>query len=125
MDTKPLDLAFIIASDTANQKTPPVPLRQRWQGQREWDRENMVTESTQFPRRIDEKLRKMCREDGINRSRLISYMLLTWMAERSLQKEREKNGHNRPNEPIDGDRSANLSGRKDARHASRNTGRDR
>ena len=56
------------------------PKRKRWQGQANWDAENMRTESTRFPVDLDTKLREYCREAGVSRYYLINYMLRVWMA---------------------------------------------
>ena len=80
MNTEPYDIAFGIAVETAERGGPSRAPRQRWRGQNEWDRLNMVTESTQFTRSMDAELRRCCREARVNRSRLINYMLRTWMA---------------------------------------------
>lgn len=61
--------------------------RKRWPGQNDWDAENMVTESTRFTIENDQRLRRLCREAGVSRYHLISYMLHTWMAARE-EKER-------------------------------------
>ena len=96
-----LNLAYVVATDTASQGAKRrAPRRRRWSGQRQWDRLHMVTESTQFPRYLDEELRELCRVAGLNRSYLIGYLLKTWMAAYSLQKEREKHGNNRIDEPF-------------------------
>jgi len=54
--------------------------RRRWEGQNEWDAENMCTESTRFTVDRDEELRQCCREANITRYTLINYLLRTWMA---------------------------------------------
>ena len=61
--------------------------RKRWPGQNDWDAENMVTESTRFTTENDQRLRRLCREAGVSRYHLISYMLHAWMAARE-EKER-------------------------------------
>lgn len=99
-----LNLAYEVATDTASHGAERPPSRRRhWSGQRQWDRLHMATESTQFPRYLDEELRELCHDAGLNRSRLIAYMLKTWMAAYSLQKEREKHADHGIDEPFDGD----------------------
>lgn len=76
MNTKPFDIAYQVAVAADR----PPRRRRKWAGQRAWDREHMVTESTQFTRERDAALRRCCAAAGINRSQLIAYLLETWMA---------------------------------------------
>lgn len=70
-------IAWEIARDAARAEPST---RRRWAGQNEWDAEHMHTESTRFPRCWDEELRRCCREAGVTRYALISYLLRAWMA---------------------------------------------
>lgn len=54
--------------------------RRRWRLQAQWDRRNLKTESTRFPRELDEQLRRCCKEAGVTRYALIAYMLRAWMS---------------------------------------------
>ena len=90
MDTKPMDLAFAAAMEAAAPGYHRAP-RQRWKGQNNWDRANMVTESTRFTRAQDARLRRCCHEAKVNRNQLIAYMLHTWMA--AWEAARKEDGH--------------------------------
>lgn len=94
MDTKPMDLAFAAAMEAAAPGYHRAP-RKRWAGQNQWDRANMVTESTRFTRAQDTRLRRCCHEARVNRNQLIAYMLLTWMAAWEARKE-DGHGSNTP-----------------------------
>lgn len=85
MDTRGIDLAYDIATATA---ADPTPAR-RWQGQNSWDNDHMVTESTRFT--IEQDLGLCCclADAGLNKYRLIGYMLQTWAA--AWERERQKN----------------------------------
>lgn len=100
MDTKPYDLAYGAATDAA---APGFRYRRRkWAGQKAWNRENMVTESTQFTREQDARLRLCCHQAQTNRSQLISYMLQIWMAAwEAYRKEYGNSGNNGIDEPLD------------------------
>lgn len=87
--------AFLAAVGCADEPRP----RKRWAGQNDWDAENMVTESTRFTVENDARLRRLCREAGVTRYYLISYMLHTWMAARE---ERERRGTERADHPGGG-----------------------
>lgn len=56
------------------------PARRRWAGQNRYDEENIFTESTRFNADRDDRLRQYCREAGVTRYALISYLLRSWMA---------------------------------------------
>lgn len=75
--------------------------RRRWKGQNAWNRENRVTESTQFSRQQDARLRLCCHQAQTNRSSLIAYMLLTWMAAWEAHRKEYGYGTDGTNEPID------------------------
>lgn len=64
--------------------------RRRWDGQNDWDRENMCSESTRFTADLDAELRQCCKEAGVTRYTLIAYLLRTWMA--AWRAERERGG---------------------------------
>ena len=53
--------------------------RRRWAGQNQWDRENMVTESTRFTLEEDERLEACLWEARVTRYTLIAYLLKLWM----------------------------------------------
>ena len=73
--------AWCAAMDTARELvSDPVAARRRWAGQTAWDADHMCTESTRYPRHLDARLRRCCKEAGISRYYLISYMLRAWMA---------------------------------------------
>ena len=77
MDTRWADIAYRLGMEAA-QEGPER--RRRWAGQNEWDAEHMRTESTRFTADQDEELRRCCREAGVTRYTLISYLLQVWMA---------------------------------------------
>lgn len=77
MDTKWSTAAYETAVQAAKEDSQA---RRRWSGQNEWDANNMRTESTRFTRTLDEDLRQYCREAGVTRYTLISYLLRVWMA---------------------------------------------
>ena len=77
MDTRWADIAYRLGLEAA-QEGPER--RRRWARQNEWDAEHMHTESTRFTTAQDEQLRRCCREAGVTRYTLISYLLQTWMA---------------------------------------------
>lgn len=54
--------------------------RRRWAAKNRWDAEHMCTESTRFTVKLDQELRRCCKEAGVTRYTLISYLLQTWMA---------------------------------------------
>ncbi|MGN0964434.1 MAG: hypothetical protein ACI4O6_03660 [Dysosmobacter sp.] len=70
-------LAFEVAAEAAKE---PHDARRRWRGQCEWDRDNMVTESTRFPVDTDLLLEAYCWQAGVTRYTLINYLLRAWMA---------------------------------------------
>nr|WP_325298643.1 hypothetical protein [uncultured Dysosmobacter sp.] len=77
MDTRWSTAAYKTAVEAAREERPA---RRRWDGQNEWDADNMRTESTRFTRALDEKLRQCCKEAGVTRYTLINYLLRVWMA---------------------------------------------
>ena len=87
--------AFVLASYSviaANKEDVITSLRSRhrWAGQNAWNRENMKTESCQFPAALDARLRRCCEEAGISRSQLIRFMLMEWMD--AWEARKEENG---------------------------------
>lgn len=83
MNTKGIDIAYNIAMEAAADPAKP----RRWQGQNSWDRNNMVTESTRFTIDQDMILCSCLQDAGLNKYRLIGYMLQTWAA--AWERERE------------------------------------
>ena len=77
MDTRWSEPAYAAALAAAENGKEPRP---RWSGQNGWDAENMVTESTRFPRDLDAQLRRCCREAHVTRYHLINYMLRLFIA---------------------------------------------
>lgn len=69
----------IVAYDAAI-SAAKAAARRRWRGQAAWDKDNMKTVSCRLPRGEAERLRRCCREAGINVYQLVMYMVLTWMA---------------------------------------------
>lgn len=68
--------AFMAAIYCAEDPKP----RRRWDGQDDWDADHMVTESTRFTIENDARLREICKQAGVTRYHLISYLLHTFMA---------------------------------------------
>ena len=97
MSDKNRAYAYGFAYAAANHAVKDNPLprrpRTRWDGQNQWDKDNMVTESTQFTKAMDAELRRCCAAAGVNRSQLIHYLLTQWIgAWNSWEKERENDG---------------------------------
>lgn len=91
MNTEWSTSAYIAAVEAA--ATPPKK-RHR---QAAWDAENMVTESTRFTVEQDAELRRVCKEAGICRYQLISYLLRTFMAAWDAGKGRKDGRKTAPN----------------------------
>lgn len=71
------ELAAEAAADAAKGGAAP---RHTWQGQRRWDRENMVTVNCKLPRDKAALVREHCAERKMTRYALMQQLLLLWCA---------------------------------------------